>query len=153
MTVKTRPATRRAARALPAAGLLSVVGAGSDLAQETTLQIRFSLDGKVVAARFEDGRAARALLVIMPRMAPTDDDADIGETAHFPGRLSTQGAPDGIGPEKGDVTWCAPWRNRAFLQRDFHQSSGPATLGRIGSGFEDLPKPVAAQTTMERKGH
>ncbi len=68
MTAKTRPATRRAARALPAAGLLSVVGAGSDLAQETTLQIRFSLDGKVVAARFEDSRAARGFLAKLRRM-------------------------------------------------------------------------------------
>ena len=153
MTKTAPPATRAGAQALLAASKLSRAGAASAPARETTMQIQFALNGKVVTARLEDNPAARDFLAMLPMTVTLEDYISTEKIAYLPGRLSTQGAPDGIEPKKADVTYYAPWGNLALFQKDFRYSSGLVKLGRIESGFEELLKPGAAQITIERKGH
>ena len=152
MTETAPPTTQGGAKAFLAAGLLSLVGAGSAEAQEATMRIQFSLNGKVVTARLEDGPATRDFLAMLPMTVSLEDYASTEKIAYLPGKLSTHGAPDGIEPKKGDVTYYAPWGNLAIFQKDFRYSSGLVKLGRVESGFEELIRPGAAQITIEREG-
>jgi hypothetical protein len=138
---------------LLAASIVSLVGAGSVRTEGTTIQIQFLLNGTAVTARLEDNPATRDFVAMLPMTVTLEDYASTEKIAYLPGKLSTQGAPEGIDPEKGDVTYYAPRGNLALFQKDFRYSSGLLRLGQIESGFEELLKPGAAQITIELKGN
>jgi len=147
-----RLATHVGAQVLLAAGTLALAGVAPVLAENTPMQIQLSLDGTAATARVEDSPATRDFLAMLPMTLTLEDYASTEKIAYLPNRLSTQGAPDGIEPKKGDVAYYAPWGNLALFQKDFRYSSGLLRLGRIESGFEELLKPGSTQITVELKG-
>jgi hypothetical protein len=66
------------------------------------------------------------------RLPGTDKISDL------PRRRSTAGAPEGVDPDVGDITYYAPWGNLAIFYRDLGHSRGLIDLGRIDSGVEAL---------------
>lgn len=56
----------------------------------------------------------------------------------LPRKLSTHGVPGGFAPSAGDLTFYAPWGNRAVFYRDSSWSGGLVSLGRMLSGVEKL---------------
>ena len=59
------------------------------------------------------------------------------------------GAPAGIAPEIGDITYYAPWGNLALFYRDFGYSSGLIRLGRFDAGVDALNVRGSLNVTIE----
>jgi hypothetical protein len=78
-----------------------------------------------------------------------DDYAATEKISQLPRRLSTVGAPAGINPSVGDITYYAPWENLAIFYRDFRYASGLIKLGRIDAGAEALNLPGSVKVTFE----
>jgi hypothetical protein len=53
---------------------------------------------------------------------------------------SSAGAPEGVDPDVGDITYYAPWGNLVIFSRDFGYSSGLVKLGTIDSGVDELAR-------------
>ena len=61
-----------------------------------------------------------------------------------------QGAPSGIDPDVGDITYYAPWGNIAIFYKDFGYAGGLVKLGRIDSGLDVLSSPGRLEARIER---
>lgn len=79
------------------------------------------------------------------RMSPHREDC------HLPARLSTAGAPEGIGPAVGDIAYYAPWGNLVLFYRDFGYSKG---LGRVEGDrpFDSTPCSVLSTASGTCQG-
>ncbi|MER8390002.1 cyclophilin-like fold protein [Mesorhizobium sp. M0166] len=131
------------------AGLLTMAGSASAQEEGGPMKIKFTLDGTLVSATLEDSAATRGLVAQLPLTLTLEDYASTEKIAGLPEKLSTEGAPEGITPKAGDVTYYAPWGNLALFQKDFRYSAGLVRLGRIEEGFEALLKPGSADVTIE----
>ena len=113
------------------------------------MQIRIKADQTMLTARLEDSAAARDFAAMLPLNLALKDYASTEKVADLPRKLSTDGAPDGIDPEPGDIAYYAPWGNLALYYRDFGYSRGLVRLGRIETGVSvlaSLSGPVTIET-------
>lgn len=70
----------------------------------------------------------------------------------LPHKLSTHGAPDGFAPSAGDLTFYAPWGNRAVFYRDSLWSGSLVSLGRMLAGVENwLLCEIIVQLPLSRR--
>lgn len=118
---------------------------------ESTIQIRIRAGERTLTARLEDSAAARDFAALLPIELSLKDYASTEKIADLPRRLSTEGAPSGVDPEVGDITYYAPWGNLAIFYGDFGYSRGLVRLGRIESGgemLESLAGPVTIETAQ-----
>lgn len=92
--------------------------------------------------------------VFSPYAAPVSfsTQAFAGTTLYLPTKLSTQGAPAGIDPDVGDITYYAPWGNLAIFYRDFGHSTGLIRLGHFEDGMEALQVSGSMNVTIEPVG-
>lgn len=131
-------------------------GAGTNpsaeqLTQRTnTVNIRLTIDGKQMTAALIDNATARDFLALLPMTLTLEDYAATEKISDLPRKLSTAGAPAGIDPSVGDITYYAPWGNLAIFHRDFSYSRGLIQLGRIDSGIEALRGAGPLKVTIER---
>jgi hypothetical protein len=102
------------------------------------MKILITVDGKPIRASLEDNVTARDFAALLP-LTVTLEDYSRTEKIHFLSKkLSTEGAPTGIDPAIGDITYYAPWGNLAIFYKDFGYSTGLIKLGSIESGSEPL---------------
>ncbi len=113
------------------------------------MQIRLTIGAKSAIATLDDNATARDFLAMLPLTLPLEDYASIEKITYLPRKLTTQGAPAGIDPDVGDITYYAPWGNVAIFYRDFGYASGLIRLGRINSGLDALKTPGASKITIE----
>ena len=78
------------------------------------------------------------------------DYASTEKISDLPRRLSTKGAPSGITPKVGDVTYYAPWGNLAIFHKDFRHSNGLVKLGGLDSGIEIIRRPGPFKVTIPK---
>jgi hypothetical protein len=71
-------------------------------------------------------------------MLSMKDYASTEKISDLPRRLSPQGAPAGLDPSVGDITYYAPWRDLAIFYGDADYARGLIKLGKIDSGIEFL---------------
>ena len=136
-----------------AAALLTLGAHTADAqAKEAAMKIRFTLNGTVVTATLEDNATARDFIAMLPLTVTLEDFAATEKIAYLPAKLNTQGAPSGIDPSAGDVTYYAPWGNLALFHKDFRHSPGLVKLGRIDQGIEALRITGSAVVTIEQEG-
>jgi len=102
------------------------------------MRIRLTINGKSTTATLIDSPTTRDFIALLPMTLKLDDYASTEKIAYLPKKLSTQGAPAGIDPDVGDITYYAPWGNLAIFYRDFGYSSGLIKLGRFDKGVEAL---------------
>ena len=96
------------------------------------MKIRMDVDGSTVTgALVESATSATEKISDLPR------------------KLSTRGAPAGIDPDVGDITYYAPWGNLAIFIKDFGYSRGLVKLGRIETGLKALQRRGALAVRME----
>jgi len=120
------------------------------MGQETNMmKIRFTIDGKAVEATLLDNATARDFLSLLPMTLTLEDYASTEKIGYPTRKLSTAGAPNGVDPDVGDITYYAPWGNLAIFYKDFGYASGLVKLGRIDSGIEALSAPGALKVTIE----
>jgi hypothetical protein len=118
--------------------------------EASTMKIRLSFAGKAVEATLLDNPTARDLHSLLPMTLTLEDYAATEKIGYPPRKLSTAGAPEGIDPSVGDITYYAPWGNLAIFYKDFGYSRGLVGLGRIDSGIEALAVPGSLKVTIER---
>lgn len=96
---------------------------------EEPMRIRISAAGRTFKAVLEDSEAARDFAALLPLDLTLSDYNRTEKIADLPRRLSTAGAPEGVDPAVGDITYYAPWGNLAIFYRDFGYSRGLVRLG------------------------
>ena len=114
------------------------------------MKIRIVTGGRTLTATLEHNAATRNFVSLLPLDLTLRDYNQTEKIADLPERLSTDGTPDGIDPEIGDITYYAPWGNLAIFYRDFGYSRGLVRLGRLGSGIEDLAASDDGPIRIER---
>ncbi len=113
------------------------------------MRIRITIGSRTIQGTLADNATARDFAALLP-MTVTLEDYERTEKIHYlPRKLSTAGAPAGIDPSVGDITYYAPWGNLAIFYRDFGYSTGLVSLGRIDSGVELLAEPGPLKARIE----
>lgn len=101
-------------------------------------------------ATLENSHASRDFAVMLPLSLTLSDYNGTEKIADLPARLSTDGTPDGISPEIGDITYYAPWGNLAIFYRGFPYSRGLVRLGRIEGDIKSLTDESDVRVRIER---
>ena len=116
----------------------------------TSMTIQLKIDGQTVLATLDDNATTRDFLSLLPLTLTLRDYNRTEKVSDLPRRLSTEGAPAGIDPAIGDITYYAPWGNLALFYRDFGYASGLVRLGRIETGVDILSGPGPFTVTIDR---
>ena len=111
-----------------------------------------TIDGKVLEATLLDNPTARDFLSLLPITLTLEDYASTEKISYLPRKLSTAGAPAGVDPAEGDITYYAPWGNLAIFYKDFGYAKGLIKLGSLDSGVEMLSTRGALKVTIEALG-
>jgi len=98
------------------------------------MKIRLTVDGRSLSATLLDSPTARDFLSLLPLTLTLEDYAATEKIAYLPRKLSKEGAPAGVDPAVGDITYYAPWGNLALFYRDFGYAKGLIKLGSIDMG-------------------
>jgi hypothetical protein len=97
--------------------------------------ITLSADEAELTATLLEGEAAQDFLSLLPLELTLSDYRKTEKVGDLPRRLSTEGAPEGHDPRRGDIAYSAPWGNLAIFYRDFGYSHGLVKLGSLESGI------------------
>lgn len=116
------------------------------------MNIRLVIHGQPLAATLDDSAAARDFIALLPLTLDLEDYASTEKIARLPARLSTTGAPKGMTPSIGDVTYYAPWGNLAIFYRSFSHAEGLVKLGRITGDIQVLRGPGPLKARIELVG-
>lgn len=139
--------------ALAVALIFNATALGASTSQEeqrSMYNIRITLGDRFLSASLEDSAATRDFMAQLPLTLDLEDYSATEKIAYLPHKLATHGAPSGIDPEVGDVTYYAPWGNLALFYRDFGYSAGLVRLGRITAGLEHLDYRGSKLVKIER---
>lgn len=98
---------------------------------EEPMKIKIVAGERTLTAVLEESDASRAFAALLPLDLTLSDYNRTEKIADLPGRLSTDGAPEGVDPAVGDIAYYAPWGNLAIFYRDFGYSRGLVRLGRF----------------------
>jgi hypothetical protein len=116
----------------------------------SSMKIHIDVEGATITATLDDSPAARDFASLLPLVLTLEDYHSTEKISNLPRKLSTQGAPAGIAPSPGDITYDAPWGNLAIFYKDFGYSSGLVKLGAIVTGGEALNVPGPVKATIRR---
>lgn len=148
-------AVRRGALAwLTAAALsvctLSTICAFPAFAQELPMKIRLDVNGEIATATLYDNATARDFAALLPLSLTLTDFAKVERIGDMPRKLSTAGAPAGMDPVVGDITYYAPWNNLAIFAGDNVYARGLVRLAKIDTGLPALQRPGPLKVRIER---
>lgn len=115
-----------------------------------TVQIKIEMAEATLTADMDNNPSARAFLALLPLTLTLDDYAATEKISDLPQKLSRDGAPAGITPAAGDLTYYAPWGNLAIFYRGFRYSEGLIKLGRVSSGVELLARRGPLQARISK---
>ena len=101
-------------------------------------RIKIKIKDQELIAVMEDNPTTRDFLNMLPLTMNFKDFAGSEKISYPPSKMSTQGAPNGYTPKKGDITCYSPWGNLAVFYKDREYSSGLIYMGHIESGIEAL---------------
>jgi hypothetical protein len=117
-------------------------------AQEETMKVRIDVDGTPLLANLVDTAPGRDFASLLPLRLTLTDYAGTEKISDLPRRLSIEGAPAGVKPAIGDITYYAPWGNLAIFHRDAGYAVGLVRLGTVESGLEALRRPGTVEITI-----
>lgn len=124
----------------PTSDASAVEQSSAKQAVEEPMKIRIIAAHQTFTAVLEDNEAARDFTALLPIELTLSDYNRTEKVADLPRRLSTAGAPEGVTPVAGDITYFAPWGNLAIFYRDFGYSRGLVRLGRLEGQIAALAK-------------
>lgn len=114
-----------------------------------SMKIHLIIDGARLSATLEDSAPTRAFIAQLPLTLQLEDYAATEKIATLPQPLPVAGAPAGITPAPGDITFYAPWGNLAIFHAPFRYSKGLLRLGRIDGGLQALRVPGPIEVRIE----
>jgi len=113
------------------------------------MKIRLTVDGRSITATLIDSPTTRDFLSLLPLTLTLEDYASTEKIAYLPRKLSQEGAPAGVDPAVGDITYYAPWGNLALFYKDFGYAKGLIKLGAIDDGAEAFNVPGSVTVAIE----
>lgn len=113
-----------------------------------SMKIDIDVEGATITAALDDSPIARDFASLLPLTLTLEDYNSTEKITYLPRRLSIEGAPAGIDPSPGDLTYYAPWGNLAIFYKDFGYSRGLVKLGAIVSGGAALDVPGSVKVTI-----
>jgi len=119
------------------------------LSTTSAMKIRLIVNGRSLTATLIDGPTTTDFLSLLPLTLKLEDYASTEKIAYLPRKLSQEGAPAGVDPSVGDITYYAPWGNLALFYRDFGYAKGLIKLGKIDDGAEVFNVPGSVTVTIE----
>ncbi len=125
----------------------SIPGAAQEQAE--TMKIKLNVEGEIITATLADNETARDYAPLLPLTLTLKDYASTEKVSDLPRKLSTKGAPSGIDPSVGDITYYAPWGNLALFYKDFGYASGLIKLATLDSGVEAFNRSQPFEVTIE----
>jgi hypothetical protein len=114
----------------------------------SVMKISIRFQERVITATLADNATSRDFVSLLPMTVMLDDYASTEKVTYLSRKLSTEGAPAGIDPSIGDITYYAPWGNLAIFYKDFGHSLGLIKLGTIDGGVEALNVRGSMQATI-----
>lgn len=99
--------------------------------RDSAMHIQITVAGQALTASLENNEAARDFAALLPLSVELEDYASTEKIAQLPKKISSVGAPAGMTPIVGDITYYAPWGNLAIFYKGFGYSNGLIKLGRI----------------------
>lgn len=124
--------------------------AGPAMGQESnTMKVRLTVEGRTLHATLLDNATARDFFSQLPMTVTLEDYAATEKITYLSRKLSTAGAPAGVDPDVGDITYYAPWGNLAIFYKDFGYAKGLVKLGSFDSGIEALKAGGTLKATIE----
>ena len=99
--------------------------------QGETMNIQLEINGHRLLATLDKTPSGRDFYALLPLTLNVEEYAATETIGYLPRKLTTQGAPAGIDPQIGDITYYAPWGNLALFHHDFGYSEGLIRLGHI----------------------
>jgi hypothetical protein len=103
------------------------------------MKIRITVEGSTeLTATLIDSKTTQDFIALLPLTITLEDYGGTEKISYLPEKLSTRGAPEGIDPSVGDITYYAPWGNLAIFHRDFVYSNGLVLLGSIDGDIAAL---------------
>ena len=112
------------------------------------MKVRIDIDGTPLMASLVDTAPAWDFASLLPLRLTLTDYAGTEKISDLPRRLSIEGAPAGVEPTTGDLTYYAPWGNLAIFHRGAGYAAGLVKLGTIESGLEALRRPGLVEATI-----
>ena len=119
------------------------------LSETSAMKIRLIVGGRSITATLIDTPTTRDFLSRLPLTLTLEDYASTEKIAYLTRKLSEEGAPEGVDPSAGDITYYAPWGNLALFYRDFRYAKGLIKLGSIDEGTEVFSVPGSVTVTIE----
>ena len=113
------------------------------------MKIRLTVDGKTTTATLINSPTSRDFVALLPMTIALEDYASTEKIAYLSKKLTTDGAPAGVDPDVGDITYYAPWGNLAIFYRDFGYATGLIKLGRLDAGIEGFDMSGSLKLTIE----
>jgi hypothetical protein len=113
------------------------------------MKIKITVKDTVITATLIDSKTTQDFISLLPLTITLEDYGGTEKISYLPGKLSTRGAPAGIDPSVGDITYYAPWGNLAIFHRDFIYSDGLILLGRIDGDMSALSVSGPINVTIE----
>jgi hypothetical protein len=139
--------------AMPSTTNAESSGRTEALQVKTGLKIRIDAKGAPVIVTLDDNQTSRDFIALLPLTLTLEDYAATEKIGYLPRKLLSSGAPAGITPRTGDVTYYAPWGNLAIFHKDFKYSPGLVKLGSIRDGIDVFrgtgPLPVTIRLADE----
>lgn len=114
-------------------------------AEHRNMKIRVIVDGKSLTATLDNNATARDFFTQLPMTVTLEDYRNTEKIFYLATKLSKDGAPEGLDPSVGDITYYAPWGNIAIFYKDFGYSSGLVKLGK----FDDNMEPFIGTSKIE----
>ena len=101
------------------------------------MKIKITVGNREVTATMKDNATARDFLSRLPIEVTMNDYAGAEKIFYPEPAFSTEGAPKGHTPSRGDIDLYAPWGNVALFYKSGSHRSELIRLGRIdGTGIE-----------------
>lgn len=118
-------------------------------AETQDMKIQLTIAGRTLTATLEDNPTTRDFVSLLPLTIVLEDYARTEKIAYLSRKLTVEGAPEGIDPAVGDITYYAPWGNLALFYEDFGYAKGLVKLGSIDDGMEVFGVPGSIAVTIE----
>lgn len=141
--------TRSVSAAIAIAMLTAIVI--SSAAEEDTMKMRITVNGKAITATLIDSETTRDFISLLPLTLTMNDLFGREKFGHLPRAISEEGKRTQT-YEVGDVIYWSPRQDVAMFYRHDGQSipsPGIIVMGKIDSGFEALNVPGSIKVTIE----
>ncbi len=114
------------------------------------MKIRLIVGNEIATATLYDNATARDFASLLPLSLTMTDYAAIERVADLPRKLATRGAPEGMAPVAGELTYYAPWGNLAIFIEGRSWSRSLLPLGKVDESLPVLSRPGPYTLRIER---